>query len=191
VTPRFSFDGCEGADHCSLIVVRRDDRRADLAEFRGARAAINAGDSNTGMNLFRASVAPLARDGRFFASVLVTGAHVASLRAITQGEVDIAAVDCVSFGLVARGDPNAVADIRVLGRTPASPGLPFIASLGVPEAVRERVRALLLEAAEAPHLAGAWAKLGVAGLEVLPGEAYVQIDEFERKSALLGYRHLA
>jgi len=189
-TPRFSFDGCEGADHCSLIVVRREDPRADLSDFRGARAAINARDSNTGMNLFRASVAPLARGERFFASVLVTGAHVASLRAIGEGEADIAAIDCVTFGLVARGDPAAVAEIRVLGRTPASPGLPFIASRNLPEGVADLVRAVLSSATDAPELAEAWAALGVVGIEVLPPEAYTRIDEVERQAEKLGYRHL-
>ena len=53
-TPVFAFEGCEGASHCSFLVARRDDARRDLADFRGARAAINARDSNTGMNLFRA-----------------------------------------------------------------------------------------------------------------------------------------
>jgi hypothetical protein len=36
-----------------------------LKEFRGAVAALNAHDSNTGMNLFRAMIAPIAGGRRF------------------------------------------------------------------------------------------------------------------------------
>jgi ABC-type phosphate/phosphonate transport system substrate-binding protein len=190
-TPRYAFAGCEGADHCSFIVVRRDDPRAALAEFRGARAAVNARDSNTGMNLFRATVAPFAGYGRFFASVSVTGAHVASLRAVAQDEADIAAVDCVTFGLVARGRPDAAAGIRVLARTPAAPCLPFIASLRAPEAVRARIRAVLTDLVAAPGLAEARATLGIVGIEVLPRNAYARIDELERGAVALGYPALA
>jgi ABC-type phosphate/phosphonate transport system substrate-binding protein len=187
-TPKFGFEGCEGADHCSFLIVRRDDPRAKLSDFRGARAAINARDSNTGMNLFRAAVAPQARDGRFFGEVIVTGAHAASLAAITAGEADIAAVDCVSFGLIARFDPAAVSDIRILARTPASPGLPFIASRGLPPEVRAATRVALLAALAAPRLRAAWKTLGIVGAAVMSTNEYERIDKIEAEAIALGLR---
>ena len=115
-TPVFAFEGCEGATHCSFLVARRDDARRDLAAFRGARAAINARDSNTGMNLFRAAVAKVAGGAPFFADVSVTGAHSASLAAVAEGKADLAAIDCVTFGLIARESPQ-----RVRGRARSRP----------------------------------------------------------------------
>jgi ABC-type phosphate/phosphonate transport system substrate-binding protein len=189
-TPAYAFEGCDGPRHGSFIVVRRDDRRSDLAEFRGSRAAINGRDSNTGMNLFRAALAPSAQGARFFAEVVVTGAHAASLAAVVAGTSDIAAVDCVTFGLLAQGRPALVADVRVFARTPLSPGLPFIASLALPVEQRAVVREALFAALAEPSLSEAWMALGVVGAEILPPEAYERIDELKAGAAALGYAEL-
>jgi len=190
-TPVYAFEGCEGANHCSFLVVRREDPRADLAAFRGARAAINAGDSNTGMNLFRAALAPLARGAPMFAEVAVTCAHAASLAAVAAGTSDIVAIDCVTFGLLAKGAPELVAGVRVLARTPSSPGLPFIASLGLPAEHRATVRDALFGALDETSLSEAWATLGIVGAEVLGPEAYERVDELEAGAARLGYAELS
>ena len=189
-TPVYAFEGCEGPRHCSFIVVNGNDPRADLAAFRGARAAINGRDSNTGMNLFRAALAPLADGAPFFAEVVVTGAHAASLAAVAAGSSDIAAIDCVTFGLLARGRPELVAEVRVLGRTPWSPSLPFIASLALPAERRAWVREALFAGLREPSLSAAWATLGVVGAEVLEPSAYLRIDELEAEAAALGYPKL-
>ena len=84
-TPEYAFPGCEGAAHRSFLVSRARDPRRDLAAFRGGRAALNAWDSNTGMNLFRATIAPVARGAPFFGAIVVTGSHEASLEAVAEG----------------------------------------------------------------------------------------------------------
>src|SRR5271163_1260814 len=58
--PIYAFPGCQDASHRSFIIRRASDPRRELAEFRGAAAGLNAHDSNTGMNLFRAALAPFA-----------------------------------------------------------------------------------------------------------------------------------
>jgi ABC-type phosphate/phosphonate transport system substrate-binding protein len=190
-TPVHAFEGCEGPRHCSFIIARKDDRRAELAAFRGGRAAINGRDSNTGMNLFRAALAPLAGRAPFFAEVAVTGAHAASLAAVASGTSDIAAIDCVTFGLLARGRPALVTRVRVLAHTPSSPGLPFIASLALPAEQRAWVREALFAALKERSLSQAWAALGMVGAEVAAPEAYGRIDELEAGAAAAGYAQLA
>ncbi len=69
-TPVYRAPGCEGVRHRSRLVIRRDDDRAALAAFRGGRAAVNQWDSNTGMNLLRAAVAPLAHGPVFFDALI-------------------------------------------------------------------------------------------------------------------------
>ena len=68
-TPEYAFPGCEGASHRSFIIRRAGDPRRNLSEFRGATAALNGHDSNTGMNLFRAAIAPIARGAPFFGAI--------------------------------------------------------------------------------------------------------------------------
>ena len=62
-TPTYSVEGFEGTGYRSAIVVRVGDGRRSLDAFRGATAAINNRDSHSGMNAFRATVAPLALEG--------------------------------------------------------------------------------------------------------------------------------
>src|SRR4051794_35458351 len=83
-TPIYGFPGCEGPNHRSFLLAHRDDERTTLAQFRGDRAAVNGFESNTGMNLFRACVAPLAEGKPFFADVIETGGHTLSIVAIGE-----------------------------------------------------------------------------------------------------------
>jgi len=176
--PVYAFDGCEGPNHCSFFVAHVDDSRDALSQFKGARAAINGFDSNTGMNLFRAAVAPLAQDGRFFGEVVVTGAHAASLAAVAGGEADIAAIDAVTFGLLR---PQGV---KIIGHTPSTPTLPFVTSRAQPEKVRAALREALRDLAPQP-------KLGLAGVAFVEETAYARVEAIEREAAARGYPRLA
>ena len=121
-----------------MIRGARDPRRA-LSEFRGASAALNACDSNTGMNLFRAAIAPVAGGAPFFRAVVVTGSHEASMAAVAEGLADLASIDCVTFALLERGRPDLIGRVAIVAESALSPGLPFIAS-GEPWAIRRSTR---------------------------------------------------
>lgn len=190
-TPAYAFEGCEGARHCSLLVARRGDGRSELKDFCGARAAVNGGDSNTGMNLFRALVAPLAQGRRFFAEVVITGAHARSLIAVAEGNADIAAVDCVSLALIRRGRPDLVERVQTIARSPTTPGLPFIASAALSPRTLACIRSALFQTLADPALSEALATLGVTGAEVLDAETYAYTSEIEQAAIELGYPELA
>jgi ABC-type phosphate/phosphonate transport system substrate-binding protein len=190
-TPQYAFPGCDGAEHCSFIVCSARDPRRELAAFRGAVAAVNSWDSNTGMNLFRATIAPLAGGRPFFSDGIVTGSHMGSLEAVAQGRVALAAIDCVTFGLLRRCRPWLVAGIAVVAESPGSPGLPFVASAHHPEATIAAVREALFEALADPALAGALSALGLEGARVLAADDYGQVLDIERESEAAGYPKLA
>jgi ABC-type phosphate/phosphonate transport system substrate-binding protein len=190
-TPIYSFEGCEGPNHCSFIIARAGSRGRSLAGFQGARAALNARDSNTGMNLFRALIAPIARSRPMFSQVLVTGSHAASLEAVAGGSADIAAIDCVSYGLLRRARPDLAEKVVVIARSQASPGLPFVISAGLGEPLAAAVRVALYAALNDPALADAREALGLEGAALLDEAAYRKIAEIERGAAALGYPELA
>jgi ABC-type phosphate/phosphonate transport system substrate-binding protein len=125
-TIRYTAPGCVGAYHRSRFVVRAGDEATGLANLRGRRAAINDPMSNTGTNLFRAALAPLAQRERFFASVTETGSHRASLRLLTSGRCDVASIDCVTYAHIERQEPALVAPLRTLGWSTRTPGLPLV-----------------------------------------------------------------
>jgi ABC-type phosphate/phosphonate transport system substrate-binding protein len=189
--PEYSFPGCEGASHRSCLIRRASDSRIALNELRGAIAALNAHDSNTGMNLFRESIAPIAGGKTFFSSIVVTGSHEASVAAVVEGEADLASIDCVSFALLGRGRPELVERVAIVAESPLSPCLPFIASARLPQTTITAVRGALFEALADPDLAEARAALGLKGARIVARGDYDRVMEIEREAAAKGYAQLA
>jgi ABC-type phosphate/phosphonate transport system substrate-binding protein len=190
-TPIYDFDGCDGPRHCSFVVASDKTRNRSLASFAGARAAINARDSNTGMNLFRGLLAPIARGRRVFSEVLVTGSHAASLAAVAGGEADIAAIDCVSYGLLRRGRPELFDGVAVIERTQATAGLPFVINAELGGSLVAALRVALFAALSDPALAEARQTLGLRGAAILADADYASVAEIERGAIALGYGELA
>jgi ABC-type phosphate/phosphonate transport system substrate-binding protein len=184
-SPCYEAAGCEGAEYCSLVIVRADSAIRSLAGLRGATVAVNDKDSQSGYNALRFHIAPLAKSGRFFAETLVTGSHAASLESVAAGKADVAAVDCVSFALLARYRGAAVAGLRELCRTRRAPSLPYITA-GTCDVDRlDRLRQGLRKAMADERLAGAREALLLRDIMLLPESAYECIDEME--AAALGH----
>ncbi|NML35127.1 phosphate/phosphite/phosphonate ABC transporter substrate-binding protein [Paraburkholderia antibiotica] len=188
-TPCFDAPGCDGAHYSSVLVTRADARFDTLASCRGARAAYNEDDSNSGMNAFRHAVAPLARAGMFFGTVLRTGSHLGSLRALADNRADVAAIDCVTFAFVSDVLPELARRVRAIGTTAASPGLPLIAAANVPHATVTALRDALNETlAIRPERAK---RLRLTGFSTLPLIDYARIGELESEARAAGYARLA
>jgi ABC-type phosphate/phosphonate transport system substrate-binding protein len=188
-TPQFDAPGCNGADYSSALVTRVDAPFDTLAACRGARAAYNQDDSNSGMNVFRHAVAPLAQDGRFFGSTVRTGSHLGSLRAVAQNQADLAAIDCVTYAFVCDELPELAQQVRVLGWTAESPGLPLIASREVPQASIQALLEALDEARlKQPERAE---RLRLKGFSALSLRDYERVTQLESEAQALGYSRLA
>ena len=190
-TPVYGFAGGTGADRRSVVVVVAGAPFTGIEDLRGARAAINDPGSNSGANLFAALVAPLAVNGRFFSSVTVTGGHRESLAAVAAGQADVAAIDSVTFGLLAAHAPEEVAGVRVLCETPGGPGLPLITRGDASDGEVAVLRQALAEVLADPGLAEARQTLGLVGIEVLGDADYDVLARYAAESAARGYRELS
>ncbi|MDX1575552.1 MAG: PhnD/SsuA/transferrin family substrate-binding protein [Kiloniellales bacterium] len=179
-TPRFGAPECEGCNYASVVVVRDDCKFDDVLEMRGAVCVINGPESHSGMNAMRALIAPKCGGRRFFSQLKVSGTHADSLATIQRGEADVAAVDCVTFALLERHRPAALAGLRKLGRTYRAPGIPYVTRATVPEDTVVRMRAALFHAFDDPRLAGVRQALLLDGLAVLPLSRYSRIAVTER-----------
>lgn len=155
----------------SVLVVRDDDRRTALREFRGSVAAVNETGSQSGHGALAVVVAPAAgRNGSFFRRSVVTGAHRASAEAVRTGRADIAAIDAVSWRHMCAHD-GAGPGLRILMRTAPTPGLPLIGRKGAdPARLRNAVSSAL--AALDPTILD---RLGIAGVVVMQPEDYAPL----------------
>ncbi len=125
-TPDYGLEGCPPGYYRSALVVRRDDPRRALKEFRNARFAFNDSHSQSG---HAAAYWHTAAEGFWFKTRIRTGQHRLSALAVSEDEADIAAIDAVSWRLMQAYEPFAEY-LRVLDWTTPTPGLPLITGQG-------------------------------------------------------------
>jgi ABC-type phosphate/phosphonate transport system substrate-binding protein len=209
-TPIYLAAGCEGNRYRSAIVVRGAGAQGGavafgaavergagvdgvlepsgtLADFRGRRCAINEMDSNSGMSLLRAAVAPLATGGRFFGSVVVSGSHLRSVEMVASGEADIAAIDCVSFAHFQRLYPSVVGQLGILSWTPSGPSLPFITARSASDETVRMLRSALADVFDDDGLAPVREQLLLNGVDLQPTEGFDEVLALERRAVEEGY----
>ncbi len=105
----------------SLYIVRHDDRAKTPEDCADYRFAYNDPMSRSGWG---APHAHMTRLGLALKPTLETGAHRASLRAVAQGDADLAAIDAQSWWMD-RHTQDA-SSCRIIGQTDASPGQTFV-----------------------------------------------------------------
>jgi len=186
-TPVYDHPGCSGVMGRSFVVVRAGSRASTVADLRGTTAAINDPGSNSGMNLLRHAVAPHAVHGRFFGRVIESGGHLASLALVASGEAAVAAIDCVTFGNLARFAPARVAGVRILAESAKMPGLPLITRMSAGDDEIALLRATLRRFAADPATQPIRDTLGLRGFENVADEAYDAVLALEREAAAYGY----
>lgn len=192
--PIYDAPGCVGATHTSVLIARVDDERTSLREFRGARAAINDPRSNTGMNLFRATLAPVAvavaGQGALFDAVIETGSHRASIVAVGMGEADLAAIDCVTYAAIARFEPELISALRIVAHSPASPTLPFVTSAATDIETVAALRLALEQVMADPELTDVRAALFLVGVAPADEATLAPIVALEAEAVRAGYAEL-
>jgi ABC-type phosphate/phosphonate transport system substrate-binding protein len=172
-TPCYAADGCDGPLYRSILFART---AGPLESFRGTKAAFNNRDSMSGMLALQLVFTPFAQDGKFFASALETGGHMASLYAVKTGLADICAIDCVTVAYVRRYCPDALVGLVEIGRSPRVPGLPFVTRAGDPQ----RLRAALTQALQNPDTRIYRDRLLIVSTENMPPRSYDVIPALEK-----------
>jgi ABC-type phosphate/phosphonate transport system substrate-binding protein len=111
---------------------------------------------------------------RFFGRAVCTGGHRASLQAVLSGAADLAAIDCVSFALLERAEPAAIAGVRVVAESEPAPALPYVTAAARPAADRTRLLGALMDAVSDPTLATARDDLLLDGFLPIEGDSYAR-----------------
>jgi ABC-type phosphate/phosphonate transport system substrate-binding protein len=189
-TPRYYAPGCFGSSYRSAIVVRAQASAKCLEDLRDCLCVANEPDSNSGMNLFRAAVAPLADGAPFFRSVDFSGSHRKSLEVVAAGDADVTAVDCVTLAHLQRHQPQLVSQLRVLDWTPASPCLPFVTSRHTSDDMLEALRTAIAEVVVDRDLASTRESLFLEGVDLSPDVSLGRVNELEQQAERLRYPQL-
>jgi len=186
-TPRYRAAGCEGPFHRSAVLVRSGDRAQSLDEMRGRRLALNEATSNTGMNLLRAEIAPIAGGSSFFSNVILTGSHADSVVAVANGVADTASIDGVTWALMQRLRSKLTDQLRVLAWTSQSPGLPLITGRLTDLATFQAMRTALEDVVHDSALASVRNELLIVSFHPLTEAYYHGLMYFEQMAIDQGY----
>lgn len=174
--PRYGDEtGCSELGYRSYVIVREDLRICALADLRGAVCAVNGFNSYSGTGSLRALVAPLSRDGRFFGTVKVSGAHVRSVEMVRAGEADVAAIDCVTYTLLGRYRPSCLSGIRILAPTDPVPAPPYVTSRDYPPETVARMQNALTSVLNCTPRYAFCDDLFIEGVGLAPLQVYSQI----------------
>jgi ABC-type phosphate/phosphonate transport system substrate-binding protein len=178
-TPRYGAPGCADTDYRSAIVVRAEEPAEHLEDLRNRRGIANEPDSNSGMNLFRAALAPLSSGTRFFHSMQFSGSHRGSMQLVATGEADVTAVDCVTLAYLQRLQPELTTRLRVIDWTPTSPCLPFVTSRQTSESTLRALRSAIAEVFADRALAPARDTLLLEGVDLSPDTTFGRVKQLE------------
>lgn len=159
-TSVYGLKACPRGHYNSYIIVHRDRTGADPRAFSTARLAVNSLMSHSG---YGAPQAWAKLRGFVFSAPFVTGSHDASLCAVATRRADIAAVDAQTWWMQ-QADMDEVAEVAIIGVTPAAPGQTFITRAGEDK----QVYFAAIEAALADLTARDQTILGLRGIHNLP-----------------------
>ncbi|WP_225026659.1 phosphate/phosphite/phosphonate ABC transporter substrate-binding protein [Xinfangfangia pollutisoli] len=166
--PDHGLRDCPRGQYRSVLVARKDDPRADFADFATAPFAFNDDLSQSG---WAAPANWAAEQGFALTPRLRTGGHRASAAAVAEGRADLAALDAVTWAMMQEDGDPAVPGLKIVALTPPTPALPYIAGPGADgpaifAALDAAIAALSDEDRDTLHL---------RGLVALPAEAWLAV----------------
>lgn len=150
------FPGGRGPFYRSALVARRDSGiapeaglpkgpAAEIPEgvFSGRRFAYNDTESMSG---YRGLMADLGADPVSLArSGVESGSHRNSVKMVAAAEADLAVIDCRSWALAQRFEPEAASQLGVIGWTGERMGICYVTSRATDPALAGAMKTILLD----------------------------------------------
>ncbi|MDH4229658.1 MAG: phosphate/phosphite/phosphonate ABC transporter substrate-binding protein [Nitrospirota bacterium] len=129
----------------SYFLVRGDQPATSLSDLGGARLAFGSRLSTSGHMMPRHYLMQEGIDAeRFFGSVTHYDTHDLTIRALLDGNIDVAAVNSAIADRVLADPRIAPGTVRVLAKTPPYPDYVWVARSGLPDEFSSRVAAAFL-----------------------------------------------
>ncbi len=180
-TPHYRSDYCEGPYYRSVILVRASEHHPDLQSLAGSCVAVNGLRSFSGYIALLATFMDHIAAEPFFGQVVLTGNHLNSIKAISAGDADCCACDCVSYEMIRHLHPDLYKTVSVVAAGPLAPGLPYVTAIGRDQGILRRLRLGLLEAMEQRSAAAARHALLLDGIAILTMKDYEPIVDLANR----------
>jgi ABC-type phosphate/phosphonate transport system substrate-binding protein len=185
--PVFDVSGCDNKMYSSAFIVNANSDIETLEDCYRGVAALNDFDSNSGMNLLRHAIAPLSQGKPYFSAVHESGSHFQSFIDVAGHRADVAAIDCVSYQLIADHWPDMAAGVRNIGFSEKTYGLPFVMPKRLLGSVDKQDITAGLNRALSNLPRNLHSRLHLRGFEPVDIEDYEKIVELETFAQRLGY----
>ena len=134
----------------SDVIVHRDSPFRSFEDLRGRSWAYNDPDSFSGWLLVRHYLVQMGETEAFFGRLAFSGWHQESIRRVRAGEIDASAIDSQVLGVERLRNPDLARELRVIATLGPSTSPLAVATAGVPEDLRQKVRDALCELGRQP-----------------------------------------
>ncbi len=133
-------------DYRAYLIVSRDSAYQQLEDLRGKVFAFTDQDSNTGKLVPTYWLAKLGETPEsFFSRTLFTYSHDNSILAVSRALVDGASVDSLIWDYYRFKTPELTARTRIIKKSEPYGIPPLVATRGVPQDIRDRLREVLFD----------------------------------------------
>lgn len=120
-TPSYELKNCNPGYYRSVFIVNRNNKQKNVEAYINKKFAVNSFESQSGY----VAACNYFSGGMAFNDIVVSGSHRNSAIMVSDGVVDIACLDDVSWQHIKKLDKFAL-DLVEISRTDPTPGLPFI-----------------------------------------------------------------
>lgn len=175
------------------FIVRAEGAFATLEDTFGRRIAYSAEHSHSGYNAARYHLLRYRTGDRPALFTEVRGPYVrqrAVIRAVLEGEADVAAIDGYAHDLLRRHDPAMASRLRIVATTEPAPSPPLVASDRMPVAERARLSQALLEVHHAPEMKGTLEDLLLLRFERVEDRRFQLFLDWQQAAEAAGYPKL-
>jgi phosphonate transport system substrate-binding protein len=164
----------------SYIIVPHSSPAREFQELRGTRFAFTDPKSNSGKLVPTYMLALMHETPKsFFKKLIYTYGHDKSIKAVTEGLVDGAAVDSLIWNIFLRDHPEIETKARIIARSPAYGSPPLVATPGLDPALKKTIREVLLAMHTDPNGKKILVNMNIDRFVLQPDGAYDSIREMQ------------
>lgn len=169
------------AVYYSYFIVPRDSPARQLSDLKGKTFAFADPLSNSGKVVPEYTLSRMkTSSATFFGKTFYSGSHDESIKAVSEGLVDGAAVDSLIWDYQSRKHPEKTANTRIIYQSAPYAPPPFVVRPGLDPALKEKIRTVLLNVHASPKGKAILDKMLIDRFVALDDKAYDSVRDITR-----------